>query len=768
MHASTRTASGREDTLARRVRLGLAGLLGLVPAGLASAQVPPASPGSFDPALASGPPPPAQDAAPAADEDWVAILGATVHTMVPGEDPLVADVLLRGDEIAAIGPDLEPPPGALRIEAAGSHLVPGLIDARVSYDPDHDLLYTAWGVTTICDLGSDPGVLFALRQREIRDSAPGPSLLTAGALLDGYPPATMEATVLPDLATAQERLPLLFEAEPDFLSLHSGLAPDVWQRVIQLGHENGYRSWGPRPPDKTLAEALESGLDVVMGIEALLPKSVNFRIVLPPALGAGIRALAASDSALVPLVNHAAAFARGSELDQEALSLLGPIYHSWWGGEGRMRAQRFAEDETLQPTWGRVLEKERAAMYDLYEAGARLLPGSGAPNPGMLPGRALHAELREWQASGIPDLELLRRATAGAAEILGLSDRGRIEVGRMADLVLVGEDPTLNIGALSWPQVVVVRGRVLDREVIDDALETVRILQAAAMEESRRPMVLPDPPMPPDGGEILLAGQVERRMRDTRISAERFHVVRQEDGRLWIAGRIERPESYVFQESQMVVVQEIVDNRLDGFTVSVLSADQSLVCVGRWQPEFNRYLISRQVDGTLIQNQRLLERVVAVCGLSSVTTQMVLGQRVIERDVEESLQPMLRLQELLEPQVVPWRVAHDDSGLHQVTDGVSQTGFAFDEIGAPVLWTQIYAAESIVSELVDVTTFDGPGFPLPPEKTVRMEERLAEFEALLSGATEDEGAAPEEPVDGASPPGAGEAREAGSESGSDG
>ena len=67
-----------------------------------------------------------------------------------------------------------------------------------------------------------------------------------------------------------------------------------------------------------------------------------------------------------------------------------------------------------------------------------------------------------------------------------------------------------------------------------------------------------------------------------------------------------------------------------------------------------------------------------------------------------------------------------------------------------------------------MTTFDGPGFPLPPEKTVRMEERLAEFEALLSGATEDEGAAPEEPVDGASPPGAGEAREAGSESGSDG
>ena len=85
--------------------------------------------------------------------DLVALVGGTVHTMVPGEEPQVATVLIEDGTIRAIGPDLELPPGAARFDLTGQHLVPGLIDTLVHFDANHDALYLAAGVTVVRDVG---------------------------------------------------------------------------------------------------------------------------------------------------------------------------------------------------------------------------------------------------------------------------------------------------------------------------------------------------------------------------------------------------------------------------------------------------------------------------------------------------------------------------------------------------------------------------------------------------------------------------------------
>src|SRR6185436_2447415 len=103
--------------------------------------------------------------------------GATVHSMLPGDPPRVADVCIANGRIRALGPDAasgsEPPTTVLELQ--GKHLFPGLIDAYVNFDPEHDALYLAAGVTTVRDLGGDHFALSLERAPARRDLVPGPT-----------------------------------------------------------------------------------------------------------------------------------------------------------------------------------------------------------------------------------------------------------------------------------------------------------------------------------------------------------------------------------------------------------------------------------------------------------------------------------------------------------------------------------------------------------------------------------------------------------------
>jgi hypothetical protein len=87
------------------------------------------------------------------------------------------------------------------------------------------------------------------------------------------------------------------------------------------------------------------------------------------------------------------------------------------------------------------------AVRQLKAAGVPLLAGTDAPNPGTAHGISLHQEMENLVHAGLTPTEALAAATGTPARIFRLTDRGRIEVGRRADLVLVDGDPTRDITA---------------------------------------------------------------------------------------------------------------------------------------------------------------------------------------------------------------------------------------------------------------------------------------------------------------------------------
>src|SRR5438552_3595154 len=110
-------------------------------------------------------------------------------------------------------------------------------------------------------------------------------------------------------------------------------------------------------------------------------------------------------------------------------------------------------------------DARRRNVARLRSAGVPVLVGSGACNPGDLPGAGLHLELSKLVEAGLTPGEALRSATWENARFLGGegADFGEIAVGKRADLVLVDGDPVARIDDLGKITRVLLDGTVLAR-----------------------------------------------------------------------------------------------------------------------------------------------------------------------------------------------------------------------------------------------------------------------------------------------------------------
>jgi imidazolonepropionase-like amidohydrolase len=94
----------------------------------------------------------------------------------------------------------------------------------------------------------------------------------------------------------------------------------------------------------------------------------------------------------------------------------------------------------------------RASVAVLRQAGVPVLAGTDANDspgtPARVPrGESLHRELELLVDAGLSTLEALRAATVRPARHFGLTDRGAIEPGLRADLILIYEDPIQDVRA---------------------------------------------------------------------------------------------------------------------------------------------------------------------------------------------------------------------------------------------------------------------------------------------------------------------------------
>ncbi len=108
------------------------------------------------------------------------------------------------------------------------------------------------------------------------------------------------------------------------------------------------------------------------------------------------------------------------------------------------------------------IEKTMAAnLRRVRDAGIPIAMGTDAGNPFTLHGPAVYAEMDAMQAAGLTPMEVLVDATRNGARAMGREkDLGTVEKGKLADLLVVGADPTADVANLRKVRYVV-RGGVL-------------------------------------------------------------------------------------------------------------------------------------------------------------------------------------------------------------------------------------------------------------------------------------------------------------------
>jgi hypothetical protein len=126
------------------------------------------------------------------------------------------------------------------------------------------------------------------------------------------------------------------------------------------------------------------------------------------------------------------------------------------------------------------------AVRQLKAARIPILAGTDAPNPGTLHGASIHRELELLVKAGLTPVEALAAATSAPAAQFRLSDRGRIEPGMRADLLLVKGDPTADIKATRNTARVWKGGVAVDRQTYIASIEKMK-----AEAESRRKQPAP-------------------------------------------------------------------------------------------------------------------------------------------------------------------------------------------------------------------------------------------------------------------------------------
>jgi len=661
--------------------------------------------------------------------------------MVPGEAPRIATVLVEGERMRFLAEGEDPAPGTRQIDLAGKHLLPGLIDAYTHFDSEHDALYTAVGVTTVRDVGGDRLGLLVAREPASRDRVPGPRLLTAGALVGGEPPVTPQAVSLRNEHAAEEYLPILFEEQVDFLSIHPGLPESAWRKTLELAHAAGLQVWGPLPTHATLASAVAAGQDGFHFLDGLLPAEVAWEFAQPGAFASSVRRLGDAGVGVVPLlVVHAARLEnQGAASEQLALlELLDPSYESWWKAELVARVEVATPAELARAQ--RVLDKQGRLVKQLAEAGVKLLPGSAGGQPWLFPGQALHRELGLWVRAGMTPEEVLRRATHDAALALGLEDRGSLRDGAVADLVCVDSDPRQDLSVLLDPTLVCVRGRVLERIELSDLLQTMARRQAAKRERLTRPLELAPPPGPRAFGEpgeepvaagdvLVLEGQVESRALGQRVSSERFQVWQRSDGRTAFCGRVLYPGATEGEDREVEVCQVLEEGRLERSYVTLSHAGMRFEARGLWAARTWR--MSNRLEGQSLSETTSLPVRPRFVDVSSITSLLILGQIGLEREL-----PVVHLREGLEGELVQWQGQLDDKGDHQVRTPLGALAFRLNDEGAPERMVQQRGGALIETDLLSHEAFGGAGLPLPLSK--RRARAAAEARAATEAGTGEE------------------------------
>ncbi len=398
------------------------------------------------------------------------IRGATIFDSASGRLLPDRTIVVDGERIRAIGTPQDPvtvPLDARVLDAAGKYVLPGFIDAhvhlvhladRTRVTGDEFLpLFLAAGVTSVRSTGD--AIVAQAGVAHYAEARPNlcPRVFLASPLIDGDPPVHRDVGYsLTDPTQIVSFVDDMAAWDVVTLKIYVGTPRSIGREIIREGHRRGMTVTA-HLGRYTAQDAVRDGIDALEHIWSVFNYSIppeakaephhRARLDLNnPQCQALVAAIAQNDVAVDPTL---VVFRNMIYLnDLEEVHAHADLKHV---PKRMLRYWDAYRAEKNLPLATRYLRLQEVQKYQeltgmLHRAGVSLLVGTDSPEPYVTPGFSLHEELALLVESGLSPADALRAATLNNAAIIQQTDQlGSVEVGKLADLVILGADPTADI-----------------------------------------------------------------------------------------------------------------------------------------------------------------------------------------------------------------------------------------------------------------------------------------------------------------------------------
>ncbi len=455
------------------------------------------------------------DAPPGTPPPPRAFVGATLVNGTGAPPVPDAVVLVRAGKVDCAGPraSCRVPEGVDVEDLKGTWIMPGLIDAHVHFsqtgwaDGRPDALdvrkthpyekieadlkahpepffrsYVCSGVTSVFDVGGYPWTLALPRRAE--DDTFAPRVAAAGPLLSTLDhwlnlPAERQFIHLKDAESARMGVAYLKTQGSAAVKLWYIVRPDLpieatTPAVLAAGEAAGKNGLRLIVHATGLAEAkvaLKAGAkllvhsvwDVPVDEEFLALAMKNGTIYCPTLVVAGgyVRMFEAAVAKKAPAID-------------DPNGCVDPMTRAKLAETATVDAPSLEAGASARVIRTAALNKVSAANLKMIrDAGIPIAMGTDAGNPLTLHGVSVYPEMEAMQAAGMTPMEVLVASTRGGSLALGRDQEvGTVEKGKLADLLILGADPTADIANVRKVKAVV-RGGV--SRSIDELRSTVAV-----------------------------------------------------------------------------------------------------------------------------------------------------------------------------------------------------------------------------------------------------------------------------------------------------
>ena len=400
---------------------------------------------------------------PAQDTSLVAIRAARMLDVSSGRLLANAVVLVHGERIVGVNPTTIPT-GARTMDLGDVTLLPGFIDLHTHLASEisatsftervrlteADYAFTAVsnalktvraGFTTVRDFGGD--VTVALSKAVARGSIVGPRVVPSRNSL-GITGGHCDVTGF---------APGVLERGPE-----DGVADGPWEVVAAVRYQIKHGA----QVIKTCATAGVLSLEGPVGAQQYSEEELKAMVDEAARHGVKVAAHAhGSDGIKAAVRAGVASIEHGSQLDDEAIALM-KARGTWLVPTSYLvdRINLAVLPPLVRQKAETILPIARQSLRKAIASGVKIGFGTDA---GVYPHGENAREFAVYVKAGMTTLDAIRSATVSAAAVLGVSDRGVIEAGKLADLVAVSGDPLRDITATERVSWVMLGGKVVAR-----------------------------------------------------------------------------------------------------------------------------------------------------------------------------------------------------------------------------------------------------------------------------------------------------------------